>query len=58
MEMLRATILERGMDDILWPEVVLAMTHVKNLRPTRALDGLIRLKRKIRPNQALNTCTS
>lgn len=38
--MVRATILEGGMDDILWPEVFLAMTHVKNLRPTRALDGL------------------
>ena len=41
MEMVRATILEGEMDDILWPEVVLAMTHVKNLRPTRALEGSI-----------------
>lgn len=39
--MVRATILERGSDDILWPEIVLAMTHVKNLRPTRALEGNI-----------------
>lgn len=37
MEMVRATILEGGIDDTLWPEVVLAMTHVRNLRPTRAL---------------------
>lgn len=41
MEMVRATILEGGMDDTLWSEVVLAMTHVKNLRPTRALEGKI-----------------
>lgn len=41
MEMVRATILEGGMDDTLWPEVVLAMTHVKNLQPTRALEGKI-----------------
>lgn len=37
MDMVRATILEGGIDDNLWPEIVLAMTHVKNLRPTRAL---------------------
>ena len=41
MEMVRVTILEGGIDDTLWPEVVLAMTHVKNLRPTRALEGAI-----------------
>lgn len=41
IEMVRATILEGDMDDTLWPEVVLAMTHVKNLRPTRALEGAI-----------------
>lgn len=36
MDMERATILEGGIDDTLWPEIVLAMTHIKNLRPTRA----------------------
>lgn len=41
MEIVKATILEGGMNDILWPEVVLAMTHVKNLRPTRALEASI-----------------
>ena len=39
--MVRATILEGGMDDTLWPEIALAMTRVKNLRPTRALEGTI-----------------
>ncbi len=41
MDMLRATILEGGIDDTLWPEIVLAMTHIKNLRSTRALEGFI-----------------
>ncbi len=39
--MVRATILEGGIDDTLWPEIVLAMTYIKNLRPTRALEGFI-----------------
>lgn len=25
----------------LWPEIVLAMAYIKNLRPTRALEGYI-----------------
>lgn len=41
MEMIKATILERGIEDTLWPEVVLMMTHVKNLRPTQALKNSI-----------------
>lgn len=32
--MVRATILQGGIDDTLWPEIVLTMTHIKNLRPT------------------------
>lgn len=32
MDMTRATILEGNINDDLWPEVVLAMTHVKNIR--------------------------
>ncbi len=40
-DMVRATILEWGIDDTLWPEIVLAMTHIKNLRPKRALEEFI-----------------
>lgn len=36
MDIVRGTILEGGINDTLWPKIVLAMTHVKNLRPTRA----------------------
>ena len=41
--MVRATILEGGIDDTLWPEIVLAITYIKNLQPTRALKGSINL---------------
>lgn len=40
MEMARASIIEGGIDDSFWPEVILAMTYVKHLRPTKALQGL------------------
>ena len=40
MKMVRATILKAGIDNILWPEVVLAMTNVK---PTQALKRSISL---------------
>lgn len=39
MDMTRATILDGNIDDNLWPEVILAMTQVKNVRPTEALGG-------------------
>ena len=39
IDMTRVTILKGNIDDDLWPEIVLAMTHVKNLRPTSALKG-------------------
>ena len=39
MDMARATIIEGDLDDIFWPEVVLAMTYTKNVRPTTALEG-------------------
>ncbi len=39
MDMTKVTILEGNPDDELWPEIVLAMTYVKNLRPTKALNG-------------------
>lgn len=38
--MTRATILEGNIDDELWPELVFAMTYIKNSRPTRALQNL------------------
>ncbi len=38
---MKATILEGGINDTLWPEIVLAMFNIKNLRPTRALEGFI-----------------
>ena len=41
MDMVRASMLEGGIDDTLWPEIVLAITHIKNLRPARALDDYI-----------------
>lgn len=39
MDMTRATILEGNIDDELWPEIILAMTQIKNNRPTRALPS-------------------
>lgn len=41
MEMVRATILKRRIDDIFWPEIVLAMTQIKNLWPTQVLKNSI-----------------
>lgn len=41
MKMVRVTILEERIDDTLWPEIVLAMTHIKNLWPTRVLKNSI-----------------
>lgn len=40
MDMARASIIEGGIDDTFWPEVRLAMTYIKNIRPTTALNGL------------------
>lgn len=31
MEMVRATILEKKINDIFWSEIMLAITHIKNL---------------------------
>lgn len=39
MDMTRTIILEGNLDDKLWPEIVLAMIYVKNMRPTKALNG-------------------
>ena len=59
MDMVRATILEDGIDDTLWPEIVLAMTHIKNLRPIRALESFISLSRyRIRRFQTYTTSAS
>lgn len=38
MDMARATILDGNIDDDLWPEIILAMTYVKNVRPTSSLE--------------------
>lgn len=38
--MARATIIEGNIDDCFWSEVILAMTHIKNLQPTSSLKGL------------------
>ena len=40
MDMTRATILEGNIDNDLWPELVLAMTYVKNNRFTKAVQNL------------------
>lgn len=39
MDMTRATIIGGNIPDDLWPEIVLAMVHVKNFRPTSTLEG-------------------
>ena len=41
MNTTRATILEENIKDELWPELVLAMTYIKNNRPTRAFQDNI-----------------
>lgn len=38
--MAKALIIERVIDDTFWPEVILTMTYIKNIRPTTALKGL------------------
>lgn len=48
MDMTRATILEGNIDDELWPEIILAMTYIKNNRPTKALPS------KTTPHEAQN----
>ena len=40
MDMMRATIFEENINDKLSPELVLAITYIKNNRPTRALQNL------------------
>lgn len=39
MDMTRSTIIGENIPDDLWPKVVLAMVHVKNVRPTSTLNG-------------------
>lgn len=41
--MMKSIILERKIDDMLWLEIVLTMTHIKNLRSTRAIKIFISL---------------
>ena len=35
----QSTIIRENISDNLWPKVVLAMVHVKKVRPTSTLDG-------------------
>lgn len=44
LDMTRCTIIQEGIPDDMWPEIVLAMVEVKNLRPTNALDGKLPLE--------------
>lgn len=39
MDMAQTTILEGNILDDLWSEIILAMTYVKKIRPTKALEG-------------------
>lgn len=41
LEMTRNAVIKENIPDYLWPEVTLAMVHVKNVRPTLALSGNI-----------------
>lgn len=41
MDMVRATILEKRIDDTLWSEIVLTITYIKNLRSKQALERFI-----------------
>lgn len=43
IDMMRATILESGIVNTFWSEVVLAMTHIKSLSSTQALGDNINL---------------
>lgn len=36
MDIVRASIMEEGIDNIFLPEVILAITYLKNIRPTIA----------------------
>lgn len=38
--MTRATILEKNFNNDFWPELVLAMTYIKNNWPTKAIQNL------------------
>ena len=40
IEMARALIIKGGIDESFWPEVILAMTYIKNIRLTKAFQGL------------------
>ena len=40
IDMTKATILEKNIDDDLWPELILAIMYVKNNWPTRAIQNL------------------
>lgn len=54
MDMTRATILEGNVDNDLWPELVLAITYVKNSWPTKALQNLSSYKALIRDHRDIS----
>lgn len=41
IDMIKAIILKTKINNMLWPKIVLAMTYIKNLRPTRVLEEFI-----------------
>lgn len=43
IDMVKMTILEREINDMLWPKIILAITYIKNLRPIQALKRFISL---------------
>lgn len=40
MEIARVSIIEGGIDDSFWPKMILAITCIKNIRPTKAVQRL------------------
>lgn len=40
MDIVRASIIEGGIDDMFWLEIILVMTYIMNIRPTSTLNGL------------------
>lgn len=40
MDMTKTTILENNIDNNLWPELVLAITYIKNSQPIRVLQKI------------------
>lgn len=39
--MVGETIFEQSTDDMIWPEIIMVMTYLKNLKSTQVLEGFI-----------------